>query len=248
MKTLKKIACLLTEVMVLYALIEYFVLDIYAFRDSFATGAIFSALGVIAYILGSIVRYYRKPKRPTKLSTRTELVKEYSHVAWLRESVMIALLVIYVISLGLLSYKTYAGDRTPLDEFKADVQCINELTDEETIQTKYLWLFGALPTPQFNQTAYVVRNMRILLEDVTLVAEAVENADSVDDAYLSELKAKVQEDQKLVTADTAVSEKATKLNTFFLYFLWFIVGSLKVFIEDALRYHTKMREIERSNA
>lgn len=248
MKTLKKIVRLVIESLLLYWVITVFVLAVYAFRESFATGAIWSTILVIAYILSILVRYCLKTKYKAPLPTKAELVKQYSHVASLRRYMIVGLFILYVGSLCLLTYKTFAGDRVPLKDFKADIQYLNELTEEETIPTKYLWLFGAVPTCQFNQTATVMKHTRTLMVDITLVAESIENADSVDDAYLDALKEKVRQDQQAVKEDDTLSEKDILINTFTTYVLWFILGSLKVFIEDALKYHTKLREIERSNA
>lgn len=247
MKTLKKMLRLLNESLLLYLGITLFVLLVYASRESFATGEIFATILVIAYILSILIRSCLKTKYKNTLPTKAELVKQYSHVASLRRYMIVGLFILYVGSLCLLSYKTFAGDRVPLKDFKADVQCLNELNKEETIPTKYLWLFGALPTYQFNQTATVMKHTRTLMEDIKLVAESIENADSVDDAYLDALKEKVQQDQQTVKEDDALSEKDILLNTFTTYVLWFILGALKVYIEDALKYHTKLREIERSN-
>lgn len=247
MKTLKKMVRLLTESLLLYLVVTFFVLLVYAFRDSFATAYIWATTGVVAYLLGIVARSCLKSKYPSSLPTKAELVKQYSHVASLRKCVIVGLFIFYVGALCLLTYKTFAGDRVPLKDFKADVQYLNELAGEETIPTKYLWLFGSLPTSQFNQTATVVKHTRTLIEDITLVAEAVENADSVDDKYLDSLKEKVQQDQQAVKADNSVSRKDILLSTFAIYVLWFLLGALKVFIEDALKYHTKLREIERSN-
>lgn len=248
MKTLRKMLRLLNESLLLYLVITFFVLLVYAFRESFATGAIFATLLVIAYILSILIRYCLKNKCKNTLPTKTELVKQYSHVASLRKYTVVGLFILYVCLLCLLTYNTFAGDRVPLKDFKADVQYLNEVSEAETIPTKYLWLFGALPTLQYNQTATVMKHTRTLIEDIQLVAESIENADSVDDAYLDALKEKVQQDKQAVQADDSLSKKDILARTFATYVLWFMLGALKVFIEDALKYHTKLREIERSNA
>lgn len=248
MKTLRKMLILLNESLLLYLVITFFVLIVYGFRESFVTGAIFTTLLVIAYILSILIRYCLKNKCKNTLPTKTELVKQYSHVASLRKHTVVGLFILYVCLLCLLTYNTFAGDRVPLKDFKADVQYLNEVSEAETIPTKYLWLFGALPTQQFNQTAAVMKHTRTLIEDITLVAESIENADNVDDKYLDSLKEKVQMDQQAVKEDDSMSKKDVLLDTFIIYAMWFGLGSLKVFIEDALKYHTKLREIERSNS